>query len=242
MIPAVDRYAGTRDAHGMKRVLIVDDDPISLRFLEAAVGECGCVVVLAGDGAQALAAADGFDLMLIDRHLPDTNAVDLLHHLRAQGIDTPAIATSAEIDSDVATQLRAAGFADVLEKPAPLQRIGEIVSRHLPRVEPALLDDASALAAIGGDANALRALRGLLAQELEQLGNDLDRSNTAIDATALDARLHRLRASCGFCGAPALAQCAAEIQSSLRAGDTLADARRRAFAARCRDTARVLRG
>lgn len=223
------------------RVLIVDDDTVSLRFLEAAVEQSGCVVVTAADGAAALAVNGVFELLLLDRRLPDIGGADLLHTLRERGIVAPAIATSAEIDAALAAQLRSAGFADVLEKPASVQRIREIVMRYLPRIAPNLLDDAAALDAIGSDADALRALRGLLAQELEQLESELAHGELATNPVRLGERLHRLRASCGFCGASALAACAAEWQDALRVANPFASGQRDAFVAVCRETASALR-
>lgn len=223
------------------RVLIVDDDPVSLRFLEAAAVQCGCIVATAVDGTTALAANGVFDLLLIDRRLPDTDGVELLHALRDRGVTAPAIATSAEVDAALAAQLRAAGFADVLEKPASIRRIVEIVQRHLPAARSCLLDDAAALDSVGGDANALRALRSLLIQELEQLDHDLMHGNLAANAAMLGERLHRLRASCGFCGASALAARATDWQDALRAGSPMADERRDDFVVVCRDTVAALR-
>jgi CheY-like chemotaxis protein len=226
----------------MNRVLIVDDDPISLRFLEAAVAQSGCVVETSIDGATALAANGDFNLLLIDRNLPDIGGVELLHALRKAGITAAAIATSAEIDADATAQLHAAGFVDVLEKPASVQRIVEIVVRHLPKTTPILLDDNAALGAIGGDADALRALRDLLARELEQLEHDLTRGDLATDTVRFGERLHRLRASCGFCGASALAARAADWQNALRDGSQATDGLRDAFIVACRETATALRG
>lgn len=224
------------------RVLIVDDDPVSLRFLVAAVEQSGCVVATAADAAAALAADNAFDLLLIDRHLPDIGGVELLRVLRRDGITATAIATSAEIDAATAAQLHAAGFVDVLEKPASVQRIVEIVVRHLPKTTPILLDDIAALGTIGGDADALRALRGLLALELEQLERDLTQGDLATNPSRLGERLHRLRASCGFCGASALAARAADWQDALRAGSPSANVLRDAFVAVCRETVIALRG
>lgn len=200
------------------RVLIVDDDPISLRFLEAAAMQSGCVVATAVDGVATLAAHGDFDLLLIDRRLPDIDGVELLRALRERGIAAPAIATSAEIDVATANELYAAGFADVLEKPVSVRRVIEIVAQHLPKTTPILLDDIAALDSIGGDTNALRALRSLFAQELEELERDLTHGDLAASPARLDERLHRLRASCGFCGAPILAAAAARLAGELRVG------------------------
>ena len=82
-----------------------------------------------------------------------------------------------------------------------------------------LLDDRSALAATGGDHDAMRALRALFAQELEILEGDLQ--TAAADTKSLSERLHRLRASSGFCGAAVLAAAALRLQQAL--GGAMAD-------------------
>lgn len=226
----------------MNRVLIVDDDPISLRFLAAALAQSGCVVETTIDGATALTVDGEFNLLLIDRNLPDIGGVELLHALRKAGVAAAAIATSAQIDTNAAVQLRTAGFVDVLEKPASVQRVVEIVARHMPKATPIVLDDIAALGAIGGDADALRALRDLLARELEQLEHDLTRTDLATNTARLGERLHRLRASCGFCGANALAAHAADWHNALRDGTQAIDELRDAFIVACRETTTALRG
>jgi HPt (histidine-containing phosphotransfer) domain-containing protein len=151
-------------------------------------------------------------------------------------VRAPAIATSAELDAGSVVALRAAGFTDTLAKPATVDDIENLLRKYfalpagagpsLPADEsPALLpilDDGSALAAIGGDRAAMRALRGLFAQELEALERDLQAAPTT-DSQVLSGRLHRLRASSGFCGAAALAAAALRLQGAL-ARDSAHDA------------------
>jgi CheY-like chemotaxis protein/HPt (histidine-containing phosphotransfer) domain-containing protein len=213
----------------MPTVLIADDDPVSLGFLQAATESLGCVAMTAANGAQALMRddADAVELLLLDLNMPDIGGPVLLRALRARGVNAPAIATSAGFEPSAAAALRAAGFADTLEKPASLETIEALLRRHLAldhtvrRSLPAdcssgtlpILDDTSALAAIGGDHDAMRALRKLFAQELELLERDLQ--SAAANPRALSERLHRLRASSGFCGAAALAAAAQRLEQAL---------------------------
>lgn len=219
----------------MPHVLIADDDPVSLRFLAVALVQLGCEVVTVANGTGALAAAQAhrFDLLLLDRRMPDLGGAELLAAMRACGIATPAVATSAEMDLTIAAQLRSAGFVSIIEKPATLAQLQHAVSPHLhfyakpataasATATAALLDDGPALTAIGGDAAALHLLRGLLAQELAILSTELSQFDRCADPAALRERLHRLRASCGFCGAAALAEAAGRLDRSLR--DNLASA------------------
>ena len=79
-----------------------------------------------------------------------------------------------------------------------------------------LLDDDAALTAIGGDASALRALRSLLAQELGEVLSQSASVDPCTNSASWRERLHRLRASCGFCGATAMAAAAMRLDCALR--------------------------
>lgn len=223
------------------RVLIADDDPVSLRFLEAALQQFGCTTVGVADmtGALGSASTSSCDLLLLDRNLPDGNGIELLAALRNRGVACPAIATSAEITAETREQLGAAGFADCIEKPVTLARLQEILRPWLDSADVAPLDDAVALAAVGGDAEVLQALRAMLAKEVSTLHNDLTRGDISTQ-TLLD-RLHRLRASCGFCGARKLADAASVLEQALRVEVDGAHGQRQPFIACCIETTAALR-
>jgi len=235
----LDLFRDKRDAPPMLRVLIVDDDPISLRFLEAALRQLGCEAVGTGtcSGALAAAAANAFDLLLLDQNLPDGSGAGLLASLRQTGTASPAIASSAEITPSAQSQLDTAGFAACVEKPLTLARLQEVLQPWLDQRGVALLDDGSALVAIGGDRHALGMLRGMLVSELTALQQDLSRLETGL----LLERLHRLRASCGFCGAPRLAAATIAFERTLRATADAA-AQREEFLACCAETIALLNG
>ena len=228
-------------SRSVPRVLIADDDPVSLRFLSTAVGGLDCSVVAASNGTEALTAATwaAFDLLLIDRRMPDLSGAELLAALRARGITAPAIATSAELSPALNAQLAAAGFVATMEKPVALERLRQTVLAHLPPAADAahrLLDDTAAAAAIGSDAEAMRALRLLFVTELA----DLEREWAADPAAIAPERLHRLRASCGFCGAPALGEAARALELALRERRADAQARAATFLDVCRATRAAL--
>ena len=224
----------------MPRALIVDDDPISLRFLEAALEQSGCEPIGAESLSAALSAAttNTFDLLLIDRNLPDGSGSELLAALRKHDIACPAIATSAEMTAELQAQLMGAGFAACMEKPVSIERLRETLRPWLESGDAMPLDDDTALTAIGGDRNALRMLRGMLVQELRTLHADVVGDRLA-DGALLD-RLHRLRASCGFCGTPKLAASTIALEQSLRTQSMDISARREKFLTSCRETIEAL--
>ena len=67
-----------------RTVLVVDDDPVMLAFLERAVG-AAFAVLTAADGAAALATAQagGVDLVVADLHMPGLDGFAFTEALRA---------------------------------------------------------------------------------------------------------------------------------------------------------------
>jgi two-component system OmpR family response regulator len=219
------------------RILIVDDDAIALRFFEAALRDIGAETVSGEDGAAARAAVakEAFNLLLIDRHLPDMSGESLLRALRDAGCTASAIATSAEVDDGILARMLDAAFDEVIAKPVSLKRLRDVVNRF--GGGATLLNDDEALRTLGGNRESLAALREMLAGELDALCDAYTDIDT-LDRQAIASRLHRLRASCGFCGASALARAAAETQSALNE-DAAVDWP--AFLALCAATATALR-
>ena len=200
-------------------VLVADDDPASCRFLCDGLRAVGARPEAFHDGTSALerARAFAFDLLLLDCRMPGGGALQILTLLHAdisaQSADSIAIATTAELTREDRAALLAAGFRDILMKPcsmADLQRLLLTVATDLHDQQP--LDDVAALTATG-DANTMRALRLLLREELVALERDLD--SLSQNVTALSERLHRLRSSCGFCGAKGLSQQTMMLQQHL---------------------------
>lgn len=150
--------------------------------------------------------------------MPDTDAVSVLNQLRedtrALSARTPAVASSAELDAGKQRHLLEAGFHAVLLKPCSLSDLQGILAfatisgQLLP-----LLDDKLALNASGTPA-VMQALRKLFRQELLHLNEELEVLSS--DAPALETRLHKLRSSCGFCGASSLAEHIMSLQRHLK--------------------------
>jgi CheY-like chemotaxis protein len=205
-------------------ILLVEDDPVSRAFLEAATAALPANVATAGDAAsaRALANAAAFDLWLFDAHLPDATGAELLAQLRGMGFATPALAHTASRDEGEHTGLRAAGFADTIAKPvdaaswqAALRRaLGADAGTHVRDAMPAttgefpLWDDVAALSALNGNAEHVAALRKLFLAELPGMRAGIE------DPGSRAATLHRLRASCGFVGAARLDAAVRALQES----------------------------
>lgn len=201
------------------RVLLAEDDPVSREFLVEALRACGADVTACADGHAALdlALRGTWNLLVFDHHLPGLTGDAVLAALDAKAATArpAAIAITAAADDETATLLRA-GFAEVLPKPMPIATLRAALQRHGCRTNTALDDDA-ALRACGSEATVMR-LRGLLVeQELPAILAELDAH--AGDPESLRPTLHRLRASCGFCGASALADASSALHNAIAAAD-----------------------
>lgn len=80
-----------------KRILVVDDEPVTLLLLEKLLATEGYDVVTADDGeaAHRLALNRSFDLFLIDLIMPRKDGIETILSLRASRQNAPIIAMSA---------------------------------------------------------------------------------------------------------------------------------------------------
>ena len=109
-------------------ILIVDDDPVQRRLLEAAIGRLGLITMTAPGGGPALdllfsPKVDQISLMLLDLVMPDIDGIQVLSKLRAVNPDMPVIVLTAKGDIDSAVEAMRAGATDFLVKPASPERI-----------------------------------------------------------------------------------------------------------------------
>ena len=149
----------------MPRILVADDNPLSLRFFGDALAafEVDCTPAADGLVALELAAREAFDLLLLDARMPGAGAIEVLAVIRAgtgPSRHAPALATTAASGDGAQVALRAAGFADVLTKPLPIAALRGALDTWLPAWRPhvvsepraAWLDDVRAMTVAGGDA------------------------------------------------------------------------------------------
>lgn len=236
-----------------------DDGPSGHFFTTAFQDmHCRVDLVPTGKQALQLARNQHYDLLLLDCRMPDFGAISILSALHedpsAASHASPAIATSAELDPMEQAHFRQTGFVDALLKPIPLETLKHVVEAWLPAMPnhpsgavrddateqsgkpytsrasdastEALLDDATAIANSGSAASVI-ALRQLFVRELSRLLHELD--HQACQDNELSETLHRLLASCGFCGANALAAATGRLKRQLDAQTPVTSADMRQF-------------
>ncbi|WP_254472850.1 MULTISPECIES: response regulator transcription factor [unclassified Bartonella] len=101
------------------KILVIEDDRETGRYLEKAFLEVGHSVDVAydGDTGYALAETENYDVMVVDRMLLHRDGLSIISQLRAKGNETPVLILSALGQvNDRVTGLRA-GADDYLTKP-----------------------------------------------------------------------------------------------------------------------------
>ncbi len=113
----------------MKRILVVEDEPQILHFLQRGLTYEGFDVVLANNGKELLTKVSDStpDLVLLDLMLPDMNVFDVCRHLRHKGnVRLPILMLTARDEvTDKITGLEC-GADDYITKPFDFE---ELVAR-----------------------------------------------------------------------------------------------------------------
>jgi CheY-like chemotaxis protein len=133
-VPASD--AGARAARTL-RLLVAEDNPINQKLMTRVLGQLGHSGVMVGNGEHALRAlaAQRFDLVLMDDHMPVMTGMQALKALRAgepqAGPRTPVIVVTAnDMAGDREDYLRR-GASGYLAKPVRAEALQAEIDRVL---------------------------------------------------------------------------------------------------------------
>jgi DNA-binding NtrC family response regulator len=108
-------------------ILVVDDDPVQRRLLEAMVQRFGYTAVVVDGGEPAVRALTGgdsrIDCVVLDVVMPDLDGLGVLARMREAGISVPVIVQTAHGGIDNVISAMRAGAADFVVKPVGVERL-----------------------------------------------------------------------------------------------------------------------
>ncbi len=117
-------------------ILIVDDDPVQRRLLQAAVLRFGYDAVVSDNGEAALARLDSgsgaaIGAIILDLAMPGIGGLGVLDAMRERDISVPVIVQTAQGGIDVVVSAMRAGAFDFVVKPASPERLRVAIASAL---------------------------------------------------------------------------------------------------------------
>lgn len=107
------------------RLLLAEDDLKLGPQLQAALKRAGYAADLATDGmeAEAQGELEPYDLVILDLGLPKRSGLEVLHHWRGRGLDTPVIILTARGSWQEKVDGFNAGADDYIAKPFQIEEL-----------------------------------------------------------------------------------------------------------------------
>lgn len=220
------------------RALVADDNPVNRRLLSDLLQNWGCRVVLAADGAEAVAcfAACDFDIVLMDVQMPGMDGYEATKRIRAlessSGGRVPVVAVTAHVGHEHRRYARNTDMDEHLPKPVLPDSLYALMvelarSRGMGG-KPESLDPVGAVSIFDWEHfhlmsdgpgeladELLSHLKGGLVEDLEAI----DASRRSGDWVAVSGIAHKLKGSCQTLGANALAELLESVERSGRKKD-----------------------
>jgi signal transduction histidine kinase/CheY-like chemotaxis protein/HPt (histidine-containing phosphotransfer) domain-containing protein len=214
------------------RVLVAEDNRVNQLVMRRLLGRLDHTVILCPDGRAAVAAveAERPDLVLMDIQMPEMDGFAATAAIRAReathpgGRRLPIVALTAFAMKGDRERCLAAGMDDYLTKPIRRDQLAAVLARFAGEapgpaeaVGPAL-DEAAALAYVGGDRELLGELLGIF---LEDGPGQLQALRTAVAGTdpgALMRAAHTLSGSLRVLGAAAAIALVGRLEALGREG------------------------
>jgi signal transduction histidine kinase/DNA-binding NarL/FixJ family response regulator len=207
-------------AQGLRgRVLLAEDGPDNRKLIKAFLARLGLEFTVVENGAQALEAAlaESFDLILMDVHMPVLDGIAATRALRASGCGVPIVALTANVMAEDVQRYLKAGCTRCVGKPIDFVFLTECMAQLLPDQGKQPLAAASA-EELDGFADIRQAFELGLPARLREVREGI----ASGDWEPVGEQLHMLKGSAGSFGYPRVTEMAREMESALRAGDTVA--------------------
>jgi CheY-like chemotaxis protein len=121
---------------GPAAILLVEDNVVNQRVASSSLLKLGYAVEIASNGVQAVDAFEkrGFDLILMDCHMPIMDGYAATQKIRSSGLSgryVPIIAMTADVLETQRQRCIAAGMNDFLSKPVKREVLSDMLQHWL---------------------------------------------------------------------------------------------------------------
>jgi CheY-like chemotaxis protein len=103
----------------LRKVLVVDDDPVVAKSFDRVLSNKGYAVVTACNGEEALKkiAAEDYDVVYTDIRMPGMDGIEVAQHIKGRRPWLPVVIVTGYGTADNESRAKAAGVRAVLHKP-----------------------------------------------------------------------------------------------------------------------------
>jgi signal transduction histidine kinase/CheY-like chemotaxis protein len=218
------------------RILLVEDNAVNRRLAVRLLEQAGHQVTVVADGAEAVArtAAESFDLVLMDVHMPGMSGLEATAAIRAReqttGRHLPIVALTASAIKGDREQCLEAGMDGYVTKPIRRKELFDAIAAAVGSSAPSsasvadergaedVFDEAAALDRVEGDRDILRELVELFLADAPRLLARVREALDRHDRSVLTLAAHSLKGSTGVFGAHGAARAAAQVEQVGGAG------------------------
>jgi two-component system sensor histidine kinase BarA len=231
----------TNDKLNNLNILVAEDNAINAKLVKSILLQQGANVTLAANGNEAVAAcaAERFDIVLMDIHMPETNGVEATTQIRANqksGKPIPIVALTADALSEDQLAFIEAGMNDVLIKPVNEELLinkilyltnnepsGALASELLP-TSPAQLKSVKThdtTAVTKGtkpskDSKLADEIMRLLVKELPAFKQTISESHQQKNFDSMFQHVHKLHGALSYCDLPKIKSIIQKIERDLK--------------------------
>ncbi|MET0499776.1 MAG: response regulator [Steroidobacteraceae bacterium] len=214
-------------------VLLVEDNPVNQKVASRFLERMGCNVMIASNGAEAVAACRDrrFALVLMDLQMPVMDGWQATRAIRSadgNARHTPIVALSANAMPDQVAQCLNAGMDDFLSKPIDISRLREVVALHgaanerlaatqtqpairLPTTAPIELHQLRQLS--DGDAGFMSELIAMFLDSSTSILSEIRLAHASSDRAAIARAAHKLKGACANVFANSFRELASRLET-----------------------------
>jgi two-component system, OmpR family, response regulator len=126
------------------KILVIEDDPTVGQYVKRGLEEqrWGVDLVTDGEEGERRAAAEQYDLVVLDMRLPGRSGMEVLRNIRGRGFERPVLVLTAQDAVDAKVEAFHAGADDYVTKPFAFEELlarVEALSRRTPTMSAPVL-------------------------------------------------------------------------------------------------------